>query len=76
MKYAPYLQKLADRYYPIWTDDGIDAFHANAQEIAAWLNREDLRTASDAELSDLTAEEINAIAEMIAEMVSEAIESK
>lgn len=68
-----YLKKLADRYFLAWTSDGIDDFHTDAHEIAAWLKREDLRTREDADLEDLTDEEINAVADMIAEMVRDAM---
>ena len=64
-----YLKKLADRYFLAWTSDGIDEFHTDASEIAAWLKREDLRTSEDADLEDLTYEEIEKLASMIAEMV-------
>ena len=65
------LTKLADAYYDVWTSDGIDAFHANRDEIANWLRRTDLRTESDAALTDLTNEEIDRVADMIAEKVAE-----
>lgn len=64
-----YLKKLADRYFLAWTSDGIDEFNTDASEIAAWLKREDLRTSEDADLEDLTDEEIEKLASMIAEMV-------
>lgn len=65
------LTKLADTYYDVWTSDGIDAFHADPNEVAAWLKRTDLRTESDAALTDLTNEEIARVADMIAEKVAE-----
>lgn len=67
-----YLENIAKHYFPVWTSDGIDDFHADAKEIEAWLKREDLRTSSDAALEDLTDDEIAAVAEMIAEMVRNA----
>lgn len=73
MKSHIQLANIANIYYDIWTDDGIDAFHADADEIAAWLKREDLRTDADAELDDLTDDEIEMIASMIAEMVRDAM---
>lgn len=66
-----HLEKIAKQYFHIWTDDSIDAFHADADEIAAWLKREDLRTDADAELDDLTDDEIDKIASMIADMVAD-----
>lgn len=65
------LTKLANTYYDIWTSDGIDTFHADPNEVAAWLKRTDLRTESDAALTDMTDEEIDRIADMIADMVKE-----
>lgn len=65
------LTKLANTYYDIWTSDGIDTFHADRDEISAWLKREDLRTESDTALADLTDEEIDRIADMISHMVKE-----
>jgi hypothetical protein len=67
-----YLKKLADRYFLAWTSDGIDDFHADANEISAWLKREDLRTREDVDLKDLTDDEIEKLAVMIAEMVANA----
>lgn len=74
MKSYIQLAKIANNYYDIWTEDGIDAFHADADEIAVWLKREDLRTDADAELADLTNDEIAKIASMIADMVKEKTE--
>lgn len=74
MKSYIQLAKIANNYYDIWTEDGIDAFHADADEIAIWLKREDLRTEADAELADLTDDEIAKIASMIADMVKEKTE--
>ena len=65
------LTKLADTYYDVWTSDGIDAFHADPNEVAAWLKRKDLRTESDAALDDLTDDEIERIAVIIADKVME-----
>lgn len=65
------LTKIASRYYDSWTTDGIDDFHADVDEITAWLKREDLRTAEDADLHDLTDDEIDAIAAAISDMVKE-----
>jgi hypothetical protein len=73
MKSYIQLANIANNYYDIWTEDGIDTFHADADEIAAWLKREDLRTDADAELSDLTDDEIERIASMIADMVKDAM---
>lgn len=73
MKSYIQLAQIANNYYDIWTDDGIDTLHADAENIAAWLKREDLRTDADAELSDLTDDEIEKIASMIAEMVRDAM---
>lgn len=73
MKSYIQLTKIANVYYDIWTSDGIDDFHADADEIAAWLKREDLRTDADTELDDLTDDEIKKIASMIAEMVWDAM---
>lgn len=73
MKSYIQLANIANTYYDIWTDDGIDTFHADADEIAAWLKREDLRTDADTELDDLTDDEIEKIASMIAEMVRDAM---
>ena len=69
MKSYIQLANIANNYYDIWTEDGIDAFHADADEIAAWLKREDLRTDADTALADLTDDEIETVAGMIAEMV-------
>lgn len=71
MKSFIQLAELANIYYDIWTDDGIDAFHADAHEIEEWLKREDLRTDADTALADLTDDEIKKIASMIAGMVEE-----
>lgn len=71
MKSFIQLAELANIYYDIWTDDGIDAFHADAHEIEEWLMREDLRTDADTALADLTDDEIKKIASMIAGMVEE-----
>ena len=69
-----YLKKLAERYFDAWTSDGIDAFHADVQEIAAWLNRKDLYNSEDEELlGNLTDDEIEKIAAFIAEMVRDAL---
>lgn len=73
MKSYIQLANISNAYYDIWTDDGIDTFHADADEIAAWLKREDLRTDADTELDDLTDDEIEKIASMIAEMVRDAM---
>lgn len=73
MKSYIQLANIANTYYDIWTDDGIDTFHADADEIVAWLKREDLRTDADAALDDLTDDEIEKIASMIAEMVRDAM---
>lgn len=75
MKSYIQLANIANTYYDIWTDDGIDTFHADADKIAAWLKREDLRTDADTELNDLTDDEIEKIADMIAEMVRDALEA-
>lgn len=74
MKSYIQLANIANTYYDIWTDDGIDALHADAHEIETWLKREDLRTEADAELADLTDDEIAKIASMIADMVKGKIE--
>lgn len=66
-----HLTKLADTYFDVWTSDGIDAFHADSNEVAAWLKRTDLRTESDAALDDLADDEIERIADMIADKVKE-----
>ena len=71
MKSYIQLANIANTYYDIWTSDGIDAFHADADNIAAWLKREDLRTDADTALDDLTDDEIEKIASMIADMVDE-----
>ena len=71
MKSFIQLAELANIYYDIWTDDGIDAFHADAYEIEEWLKREDLRTDADTALADLTDDEIKKIESMIAGMVEE-----
>ena len=68
-----YLEKLANKYFEAWTSDGIDDFHADADEIKAWLKREDLYTAADEDLAALTDEEIEKVADIIAEMVEEAL---
>lgn len=73
MKSYIQLANIANTYYDIWTDDGIDTFHADADEISAWLKRKDLRTDADTELDDLTDDEIKKIASMIAEMVWDAM---
>jgi len=73
MKSYLQLTNLASAYYDIWTSDGIDDFHADADEIAAWLKREDLRTSKDADLDDLTHDETEKIASMIADMVKDAM---
>ena len=73
MKSYIQLAKIANNYYDIWTEDGIDTFHADAHEIEEWLKREDLRTEADAELADLTDDEIAKIASIIAEMVKDAM---
>lgn len=73
MKSYIQLAQIANNYYDLWTDDGIDAFHADADEIAAWLKREDLRTNADTDLADLTDKEIEKIASMIADMVTDAM---
>ena len=73
MKSYIQLANIANTYYDIWTADGIDTFHTDADEIAAWLKREDLRTDADTELDDLTDDEIEKIADMIAEMVRDAM---
>lgn len=70
------LSKIADTYYDVWTSDGIDAFHADRDEISAWLRRADLRTESDAVLADLTDVEIGVIADMIADKVEEEMKKK
>lgn len=72
MKSYIQLANIAHTYYDIWTSDGIDAFHADTDEITAWLNREDLRTDADTTLADLTDDEIKKIASMIADMVKDA----
>lgn len=69
-----YLERIAKQYFPIWTDDGVDAFHADVHEIEAWLKREDLRTEADAALDELTDDEIDKVASMIADMVKEKME--
>ena len=71
MKSYIQLAKIAHTYYDIWTSDGIDSFHADPEEISVWLKREDLRTEADSELEDLTDDEIETVAGMIAEMVEE-----
>lgn len=73
MKSYIQLTHISNTYYDIWTDDGIDDFHADADEIAAWLKREDLRTDADTALADLTDDEIDKIASMIADMVKNAM---
>ena len=67
-----YLEKIAERYFDTWTNDGIDDFHADVQEITAWLKRTDLYAEADADLADLTDEEIDKVAGMISEMVKTA----
>lgn len=65
-----YLKRIAERYFDAWTGDGIDAFHADVDEITAWLKREDIRTEEDEEiLGELDNEEIEKIAKIITEMV-------
>lgn len=71
-----YLQNLADRYYDVWTCDGIDAFHADVQEIAAWLKRDDLYTEADADLAALADDEIEKVASIIAEKVRAALDTE
>lgn len=73
MKSYIQLANIANTYYDIWTADGIDSFHADSEEIAAWLKREDLRTDADTALDDLTDDEIEKIASMIADMVKDAM---
>ena len=73
MKSYLQLTNLASAYYDAWTSDGIDDFHADADEIAAWLKREDLRASEDADLELLTNDEIATIADMIADMVKGAM---
>lgn len=65
------LTKIAKVYYDVWTSDGIDAFHADSNEVSAWLKNKDLRTADDSALDDLTEDEIDRVASMIADMVEE-----
>ena len=67
------LTKLANAYYDIWTSDGIDDFHADRDEISAWLNRKDLRTESDTALDDLSDDELKRIADMISDKVIAAL---
>lgn len=64
------IQKLAEHYYDAWTSDGIDDFHADVTEITAWLKRDDLYTTADAELTDLTDDEIDKIAAIISDKVN------
>lgn len=71
MKSRIQLTRIASAYYDIWTSDGIDSFHADPENIAAWLKREDLRTDADAAIEDLTDDEIETIADMIAEKAEE-----
>ena len=71
MKSYIQLANIANTYYDIWTDDGIDTFHADVDEITAWLKREDLYTSADAEIADLTDDEIEQIAGIISEKVRE-----
>ena len=71
MKSSIQLTKIAETYYDVWTSDGIDTFHADVDSITEWLKREDLRTDADSELEDLTDDEIETAAGMIAEMVEE-----
>ncbi len=66
-----YLERIAKKYFPVWTSDGIDDFHADVNEIAAWLKRTDLYTAADAELVDLTDDEIENIAAIISKKVKD-----
>lgn len=68
-----YLQKIAERLYEAWTSDGIDDFHADVQEITAWIKRKDLYTDADTDLTDLTDAEIEKIAGIIAEKVKDEI---
>lgn len=68
-----YLQRLADRYYDAWTTDGVDEWHTDVTEITAWLKREDLYTSSDADLADLTDDEIDTIASLISDKVKAAL---
>ena len=74
MKSYIQLAQIANNYYDVWTSDSIDAFHADADGIAAWLKREDLRTDADAELADLTDDEIKKVASMIADMAADNLE--
>lgn len=74
MKSYIQLAQIANNYYDVWTSDSTDAFHADADEIAAWLKREDLRTEADAELDDLTDDEIDKVASMIADMAADNLE--
>lgn len=67
-----YLERIAEKYFPVWTSDGIDDFHADAHEIKAWLKREDLRTEADEVLAELTDDEIEKVAAIISEMVRNA----
>lgn len=76
MKSYIQLANIANIYYDIWTDDGIDAFHADENEIAAWLKNEDLRTEADSALEDLTDEEIEKVASMIADIVADKLKNE
>lgn len=69
MKSYIQLTKIASAYYDVWTSDGIDEFHAKPEEVLAWLKNEGIRTEYDSDLYDLTDEEMETIASMIAEMV-------
>jgi len=73
MKSYLQLAKIASAYYDIWTSDGPTAFHTDPAEVSAWLKNKDLRTDADTELADLTDDEIEKIASMIAEMVRDAM---
>lgn len=71
MKSYIQLANIANNYYDAWTSDGIDTFHTDAGNIAAWLKREDLRTDADTELAELTDDEIEKVASMIADMAAD-----
>lgn len=71
MKSYIQLTKLADTYYDFWTSDGIDSFHADPENVSAWLKNDDIRTDADDSLDDLTDDEIDTIADMIADMVAD-----
>lgn len=75
MKSYIQLTKLADTYYDFWTSDGIDSFHADPENVSAWLKNDDIRTDADASLDDLTDDEIDTIADMIADMVADKMKS-